>query len=150
MKRVKEVISCQIFGGQRNTVSRAQHIARELRVERACSKPCAPYGFGLPPSHPSRSTRGISTRDTCWILDFMSSKLGKNILTETIIRDLNPELNSVLQTYLADWAILAVGVSSIARSHHLITTEARYGLVLGTSNAASLMITVDVRCRAWI
>jgi len=101
-KGVKEVSSCQIFGGQRNTMSRTQHVARELRVERAFSKPCVPYGFGLSPSHPSRSTREISARDTCWILDFVSSKLGINILTETIIRDLNPELDSVLQTYLAD------------------------------------------------
>jgi len=92
VKGVKEVTSCQIFGGQRNTMSWALHIAHELRVERACSKPCVPCGFGLSPSHPSRSTCGISTLDTCWILDFMSSKLGKNILTETIIRDLNPEL----------------------------------------------------------
>lgn len=149
-KGVKEVISCQIFGGQRNTMSRAQHSARELRVEWACSKPCVPYGYGLSPSHPSRSNRGISARDTCWILEFVSSKLGINILTETVIRDLNPELNSVLQTYLADWAILAVGVSSIASSQYLITTEARCSLVLGTNNAASCMITVDVRCIAWL
>jgi hypothetical protein len=101
-KGVKDVISCQIFGGQRNTMSRAQHIARELRVVWACSKPCIPYGFELSPSRPSRSTRGIIARDTCWILDFVSSKLGITILTEKIIRDLNLELNSVLQTYLAD------------------------------------------------
>jgi len=64
-KGVKEVISCQIFSGQRNTMSRAQHIARELRVDRASSKPCVPYGFGFSPSHPSHSARGISARVTC-------------------------------------------------------------------------------------
>jgi hypothetical protein len=151
-KGVKEVISCQIFGGQRNTsMSRAQHIARELRVDRTSSEPCVPYGFGLSPSHPSRPTRGISARDTSWILDFVSSKLGINILIETIIRDLNPELNPVLQTYPADWAILAVGVSSIAISQYLITTEAQCSLVvLGTNSAASCMITMDVRCIAWL
>ena len=102
VKGVKEVISCLIFGGQRNTLSRAQRSARVLRVEWACSKMCVPCGCELSPSHLSRSTRGISTRNTCSILDFMGSKLGKNILIETIIRDLNLELNSVLQTYLAD------------------------------------------------
>jgi hypothetical protein len=65
-----------------NTVSQAQHVARELRVERDCSKSCVPYVFGLSPSHPSRSTRGISARLACWILDLVRHELGINILTE--------------------------------------------------------------------
>jgi len=79
VKGEKEVVSYLILGGHRKAMSRAQHSARVLRVERACSKPCVPWGLGLSTSHPNRSTRGINTRDTCSILEFMSSKLCKKI-----------------------------------------------------------------------
>ena len=65
------------------------------------------------PHTPSRSTRGISARGIYWILDLVSSKLGINILTENNPLPY-PELNSVLQMYLSDCAIVTVSVSSTA------------------------------------